>query len=196
MNYRLSAGMIMVETNDAIIFDMNKKYHQEYPEHSVLNRYTYHSNVWSRKAGILGELIFAEMYSTAILSKDWRYDFIYKGKKIDVKCKCRNVAPDIATHQASIFAYQARNKVVDIYYFMSTTKTFEKVWLCGYITKKQLLTHPFLEYWKKNAIDNSNGKQFRADTLSIGYEYLNPIDIDKINSKDYLDLGDDYWKYP
>jgi len=188
MEYQLSAGMIMVKTDSMLLSDMERVYQKLYPVRPALNWHTVYENEYSRKAGILGELVFAELYTGATKSKDLRYDFLYKGNRVDVKCKYRHVPPDRYNHEASIFEYQSSNKLVDIYYFMSTITGFDRVWLCGYITKKQLLAHPLLEHWKKNAIDNSNGKRFGADSLSICYEYLNPVDIDKINQRNYLSL--------
>lgn len=188
MDYELSARLILVHTGMAMLADMERIYKRQYPFRPALNSYTVHENEQSRKAGIIGELVFAEIYSTAKWSTDKRYDFLYKGNRVDVKCKLRNVPPDIYTHEASIFNYQSSNNRVDLYYFMSTIPSFEKVWLCGYITKKQLLAHPLLEHWKRNSIDNSNGKRFAADTLSIGYEHLYPVNIDKLNPKSYLGL--------
>lgn len=178
--------MIVVKTDSMLLADMERIYERTYPTRPALNCCTVYENEYSRKAGILGELVFAEIYSRAKKSTDRRWDFWYKGSRVDVKCKCRNVPPNKYNHEASIFEYQKRNSFVDIYYFMSTLKSFEKVWLCGYITKKQLLAHPLLEHWKRNSIDNSNGKRFAADTLSIGYEHLYPVDIDKLNPKSYL----------
>lgn len=180
--------MIVVKTDSMLLADMERIYRKLYPVRPALNWHTVHGNEYSRKAGILGELVFAELYSGAKKSTDLRYDFWYKGNRVDVKCKYRNVPPNKYNHEASIFKYQSGNKQVDLYYFMSTITGFDRVWLCGYITKKQLLAHPLLEHWKKNSIDNSNGKHFAADTLSIGYEYLNPVDIEKINQRNYLSL--------
>ena len=188
MDYQLSAGMIVVRTDSVLLSDMERIYRNLYPIKPVLNWHTVHENEYSRKAGILGELVFAELYNGSKKSSDLRFDFWYKGNRVDVKCKYRNVPPDRYNHAASIFEYQSGNNLVDLYFFMSTITGFDRVWLCGYITKKQLLAHPLLEHWKKNAIDNSNGKRFGANTLSIGYQYLNPVDIDKINQKNYLSL--------
>lgn len=183
MDIQLSARLILVHTDMILLADMERIYQKQYPYSPALNRYTVHENESSRKAGILGELVFAELYAAAKWSTDKRYDFLYKGNRIDVKCKLRNVPPDIYTHEASIFDYQSSNNRIDVYYFMSTIPTFETVWLCGYITKKELLAHQFLEHWRRNAVDYSNNKIFKADTLSITYKYLNKVDINKLDIK-------------
>jgi len=188
MKYKLSDGVIVVETDRAIRQDVDRLYEKQYGNKTPsLNSRTVHIREISRKAGILGELVFAELYKDARKSEDYAYDFYYQGKRVDVKCKYRNGEPDYRRNESSIYMYQVNNEAVDIYYFMSTCKNFEKVWLMGCISRSALLHHPQAVWWKKGDIDPSNKKVFEADTLNLPYIYLVPISIEQINPRVYHD---------
>lgn len=144
----------------------------------VLNEKTVYARKSSRLAGIIGEMVFVELYPQAEKSKDYGYDFLYNGLRVDVKTKCRHCPPRISD-QASVFSYQ-NGKRTDLLYFMSTTPEFERIWLCGWITITEFLHHPELERWRGGQIDTSNGMKFIADTLSLRYEQLNSIQLKKI----------------
>ena len=178
-------GFVVVETDRWVLAEMNGVYQMQYAKSNLLNSHTVHDNSLSRKAGVLGELVFSDLYGTAKQSTDMRWDFWFKGRRVDVKCKYRNFPPNKENNEASLFAYQVHNAKIEYYYFMSTVPNFERVWLCGYISRRELLEHPMREFWKKGAIDTSNGKEFKADTLSIGYGYLHPVDIEKITPRQY-----------
>lgn len=154
------------------------EYKSRFEKSNIVNGHTVYNRKRSRLAGILGELVFAELYPDAQKSKRLGYDFIRDGKRIDVKCKCRNYPPRI-TDQASVFDYQDKDQI-DIYYFMSTTPQFEKVWLCGWIGKEELLNHMQLERWLPGQVDHDNGMRFRSDTIALKYQYLHPILLGKL----------------
>ena len=151
----------------------------------VLNEQTVYARKSSRLAGILGELVFAELYPQAKKSKNLGYDFLYNGLRVDVKTKCRHYPPRISD-QASVFSYQ-NGKHIDLLYFMSTTPEFERMWLCGWITISEFMHHPELERWKGGQVDTNNGMKFIADTHSLKYEYLSPIRIEKIEREGVID---------
>ncbi len=154
------------------------EYESHFKNGSALNERTVYARKSSRLAGIIGEMVFVELYPQAEKSKDYGYDFLYNGLRVDVKTKCRHCPPRISD-QASVFSYQ-NGKRTDLLYFMSTTPEFERIWLCGWITITEFLHHPELERWRGGQIDTSNGMKFIADTLSLRYEQLNSIQLKKI----------------
>lgn len=156
--------------------EMERRFDSLHHSSNALNGRTVHRNRFSRMAGLLGEVIFEQLYPNAKLAKDISFDYLYKGRKIDVKCKLRNHPPRI-TDDASIFEYQLANCTADVYYFMSTTMDFERVWLCGWIRKLDLIQHPKRRVWKKGEMDKKNGKVFGADTLNLSYKFMNRIKV-------------------
>jgi len=173
-------GLVGVEVPDPILREMESEYVSKYPDQPVLNSHTVHKSSESRKAGILGELVFGWLYPESQKSEDLRWDFNHSGKRVDVKCKYRNVDPDLSKHEASVFYYQTSNRMVDMYYFMSTIPSFRIVWLCGYISRQMLVCHPNRKVWQKGETDPSNGKVFRENTVSVYYLHINRININKL----------------
>lgn len=168
----------MVRTEPDMLWEMERRYRRQYNDNPTLNHLTQVRKKDSRLAGILGEIIFERLYPTSIPSTDLRWDYWYKGKRIDIKCKLRRVPGNIM-QEASIYEYQFKNSKGEVYYFMSTMPTFQKVWLCGWIGKQEMINHPEAKHWKRNDKDYSNGKQFSADTLNLGYAYLRKPHFDQ-----------------
>ena len=166
-----SDGMPRVKVTPEMRREMEALYLEKFEKGNRLNSHTVSMKSESRKAGILGELMFQALYPTAMVSPVLAYDFVYKGKRVDVKCKCRTEAPSWS-QEASIYAYQLQKRGGDLYYFMSTTPQFEYVWLCGYISRNELLTHPRRKLWHAGEIDSANGKRFAMDTLNLKYTSL------------------------
>lgn len=161
---------------------MERIYQENYPDAPRLNRWTVHEQETSRKAGILGELVFAEMYPQASRAQYLSHDFDLTGYRVDVKCKYRTQRPWL-DQEASVFAYQLKNNWVDLFYFMSTEPAFYSVWLCGWISRAELLNHDKLIIWGKGDIDRSNGKRYMEKTYGIEYQYCHRIKPEKIASK-------------
>lgn len=142
----------------------------------TLNSKTVYQGEEYRIGGILGEVVFQRLFGNRAVQSpetDITYDFIINGKKIDVKCKCRNVPPK-PEFEASIFAYQLNKHfdLVDVYCFMSTTKSFETVWVCGYLGKNEWKDNPNGRLWKAGEVDPSNNVSCKKDTYSVKYKYL------------------------
>ena len=157
---------------------MEQTYLEKFPKSSKLNDKTVVDDPNSRKAGIIGEIVFdrytdGEADWVASYNKSVPYDFIYKGVKVDVKCKKRGVIP-LAKFEASIYEYQSAEyfSEVENYFFMSTIPPFDSVWLCGCSSKESWLANPNIVLWKKGVIDPTNHKEFVADTWSVQYKYL------------------------
>jgi len=153
-----------------------------FPSTFSLNSRTIHVTRHHRMAGILGEIVFKKLFREAIQSPSQSvpYDFILKGRRIDVKCKCRNVEPK-GDFEASIFDYQSGKgfEETDIYVFMSTTKKFKTMWVCGYSKKKDFMSDPNCVLWKKGDTDKRNNITFKADTWCLPYKNLRKFKNDK-----------------
>ncbi len=171
MNVDYSDGIPKIKVTPEMRSEMNAIYAQKFSQTNRLNGHTDSLKTDSRKAGILGELAFKELYPTAIISTVYDYDFIYQGKRVDVKCKLRSAPPDW-WQEASVYAYQLRKDRTDIYYFMSTMPQFEWVWICGYIERNELLFNPKSKYWHAGEVDQTNGKIFTQDVLSLSYKHI------------------------
>jgi len=147
----------------------------------LLNSKTVNGGEQYRIAGQLGEIVFQRLFGKQAIKspeKDIIYDFILNGKKIDVKCKCRNVPPK-PFFEASVFKYQLDKHFedVDIYVFMSTTKDFKTVWVCGYLGKAEWTDNPNGKLWKSGETDPSNNMTFKKDTYSVKYQYLEKFQL-------------------
>jgi hypothetical protein len=151
-------------------------YQREFSETNLMNSKTVYNRKESRIAGILGEMVFKTLYPEAVkVIQDITYDFDYKNLKIDVKCKIRKVAPTY-NFEASFFVYQSTGKFnADTYYFMSTTRDYQKVWICGWGSKDHILNHENMELWKAGTTDTNNGMSFKQDTICLKYKYLNKV---------------------
>ena len=157
--------------------DAEDEFKVRFSKSNLVNDKTVYDRKHSRVAGILGEIVFKKIYPNAIRSKDMTYDFDVNGVKVDVKCKYRTVVPR-QEYEASFFLYQLGEKFnAELYFFMSTVPSFEYVWLCGYMSKKDLLADPHTEIWKPGEIDKTNGMTFREDTVCLKYKYLNQVEI-------------------
>lgn len=157
-------------------------YRLEFPDNNLINSKTVYNRKRSRIAGILGEIIFQKLFPDALKSKDITYDFDWDNKKVDVKCKYRTVTPSLE-YEASFFLYQTKEKFkADWYIFMSTIPSFKSVWICGFITKKDILGHPNMEIWRHGEIDKNNGMRFIEDTVCLKYKYLDNFEY-KINEQ-------------
>lgn len=157
--------------------DAECEFDKRFSKTNLVNSKTVYDRKHSRIAGILGEIIFKKIYPNARKSKDMTYDFDVNNVKVDVKCKYRTVIPR-QDYEASFFFYQSDEKFnAELYFFMSTVPSFEYVWLCGYISKNDLLANPHTEIWKQGEIDENNGMTFREDTICLKYKYLNPVEV-------------------
>lgn len=180
MNLVVRNGLVGVEVPDPILREMESEYARMYPDQPVLNAHTLVKSPENRKAGILGELVFSKLYPECQKPEDLRWDFTVSGKRVDVKCKLRNVDPDLSKHQASVYLYQTTNRMVDLYYFMSTVPTFRVIWLCGYISRQELLSHPKRRVWNKGDVSPSNGMVYKDNTVDIDYQHIKRVDINKL----------------
>lgn len=171
-------GFVVYETTGEQVFQAKEIFSKRFSSSLSLNSKTIYNRMESRLAGIIGEIVYQSIFKEAEKTpdRDIPFDFYHDGKKVDVKCKFRKVDPK-PSFEASFFAYQMSGKFqsVDRYVFMSTKDNFSRVWICGYIDKKDFIDRAVL--WKKGQIDPTNRKVFHEDTLSVAYSQLNKYEM-------------------
>lgn len=176
-----------VKITPADLEQAGHEYQRMYKDMPILNSRTVHAKEESRFAGIIGEVVFERLYPKAVRMSlaypGLAYDFRYRGEHVDVKCKVRTSPPE-PEQEGSFFAYQVdeMKRLHVMLYFMSTTREFDRMWLCGFIHSKDFITHDRLQVWQKGEIDPSNGKQFAEKTYGLAYWHMYQINMDKIKT--------------
>tara|TARA_B100001063_G_scaffold198619_1_gene191235 strand:+ start:130 stop:660 length:531 start_codon:yes stop_codon:yes gene_type:complete len=132
-------------------------------------------------AGYLAEIALTKYLGCKNISCDkgrdkYDYDLIKDGRKIDVKTKRRTVDPK-PFFEVSI-AGTSKHQKTDTYAFISITFKekrgmgskaqyygVESIWLCGFMSKEDYFDKAI--FWKKGAVDPSNGFKVHADMYNI-----------------------------
>ncbi len=141
------------------------------------NRHSANGNKEQQFVGLVGEILTKNLFNIKhkfTQGFDGGYDFVYKKQKIDIKTMGRTVnVKDYFVH--NFIAFQ-ENYNCDLYIFNSLNKKNNKLNICGWITKKDLLNKSM--FYKKGTIrKRSNGTSFKmkADTYEIKNYQLNNI---------------------
>jgi len=141
------------------------------------NRHSANGNKEEQLVGLLGEVLTKQLFNIEhkfLNGFDGGYDFIYKENKIDVKTMGRTVnVKDYFVH--NFIAFQ-ENYNCDVYIFNSLNKKNNKLNICGWIKKKDLLQNSI--FYKKGSIrQRSNGTSFKmkTNTYEIKNNQLNNI---------------------
>ena len=132
-------------------------------------------------AGYLAEIALTKRLGCKNISCDkgrdkYDYDLIKDGRKIDVKTKRRTVDPK-PFFEVSI-AGTSKHQKTDTYAFISITFKekrgmgsqaqyygVESIWLCGFMSKEDYFDKAI--FWKKGAVDPSNGFKVHADMYNM-----------------------------
>ncbi len=132
-------------------------------------------------AGYLAEIALTKYLGCKNISCDkgrdkYDYDLIKDGRKIDVKTKRRTVDPK-PFFEVSI-AGTSKHQKTDTYAFISITFKekrgmgsqaqyygVESIWLCGFMSKEDYFNKAI--FWKKGAVDPSNGFKVHADMYNM-----------------------------
>lgn len=102
------------------------------------------------EVGALGEILVWDAYkSKTEYVGDYNYDMIIKKKKVDVKTKLQNMAPE-PYHRANIFAFNTRQKC-DYYCFVAILTDLSKGWIIGWKRKEDFFSEA--EFHKKGEVD-------------------------------------------
>jgi len=118
-------------------------------------------------AGALGEIILIDRYKKHIIDDNtYDFDLKIKGKKIEVKTKRQNNAPQ-SNYTYNIFAFNTK-QVCDYYCFIGINYENTEAWIAGWITKEDFLEKS--EFRKKGEVDNNNPRipfTFKGDCYCI-----------------------------
>jgi hypothetical protein len=164
-----------------MILDVDSKLKKEVwsflKENNIGNRSNANGNKEEQFVGLLGEILvkrhlnIEHNYSNGF---DGGYDFIYKGKKFDVKTMGRNVDPK--DYYVNNFICYQLDYECDGYVFCSLNKKTNKLTICGWVTKEELKSKGelFIKGQTRQRTDGSTFK-LKAPTLEIKNNKLNNI---------------------
>lgn len=144
---------------------------------NIGHRYKANGNKTEQYVGLLGEVIIKKHLGIDYKLQsnfDGGFDFIYKGKRIDVKTMGRKVYPK-PYYVNNFIAYQ-KHFNCDAYIFCSLNKINYDLTVCGWVTKEQLLKRAdiFEEGTVRERTDGSTFK-LKAPTYEIKNTQLNNI---------------------
>ena len=146
-------------------------------KNNIGNRHSANGNKEQQLVGLIGEVLTKNAFNIEhkfTKGFDGGFDFEYKGKRIDVKTMGRTV--DMKPYFVHNFIGFQKEFDCDIYIFNSLNKRTNKLELCGWVTKEELLDKSL--FYKKGYVRNrDNGTSFkmRADTYEIENRLLNNI---------------------
>jgi hypothetical protein len=128
--------------------------------------------------GLVGEVMTKKIFGVAHSFKqngfDGGFDFVHKDKKIDVKTMGRNV--DVKSSYVNNFISLQEHFDCDVYIFNSINKRKNKLTICGYVSKSELMEKAKL--YKKGSVrtrDDGTSFKMKADTYEISNSDLRPI---------------------
>tara|TARA_R110000868_G_scaffold314566_1_gene575496 strand:+ start:362 stop:862 length:501 start_codon:yes stop_codon:yes gene_type:complete len=133
------------------------------------NRLEANGNKEQQFVGLIGEIMVVNLFGLEYKFSqgfDGGFDFIYKGKKIDVKTMGRTVDPK--PYFVNNFIAFQKDFNCDYYIFTSLNKKTNELTICGYLSKEDLLKKSTL-YKKGTKRTRTNGTSFilKADTYEI-----------------------------
>jgi hypothetical protein len=145
--------------------------------YNIGTRYKANGSKEQQYVGLVGEVMIKELLQIDSSLKDGYdggFDLMYKGFKIDVKTMGRTCDPK--PHYVNNFIAMQEGFDCDLYIFNSINKKSNKLTICGYISKEELLTHSVLykEGEKRYRTDGSYFK-LKADTYEIENKHLKNI---------------------
>lgn len=129
--------------------------------------------------GIIGQSVLMELFDAGLIdgSKgfDGGKDILYNGIKIDVKTMGRTT--DMRSYYVHNFIGLQKDYDTDIYIFCSYNKTSNKLTICGWISKDDLIKKATL-YPKGTIRTRSNGTTFEifTDLYELANTTLNNVD--------------------
>lgn len=118
----------------------------------------------SNFVGKSAEYFFQLIYPDSIKVDNYDYDFIYQGKKFDIKCKMQVSLPK--EHWTfDIPAYQVNNQKNEVYQLFILLNNLTKIYDFGTITKEDFIKKA--KFFSKGTLVEENGYRYRIDTYSI-----------------------------
>jgi hypothetical protein len=133
------------------------------------NRLEANGNKEQQFVGLIGEIMVVNLFGLEYKFSqgfDGGFDFIYKGKRIDVKTMGRTVEPK--PYFVNNFIAFQKDFNCDYYIFTSLNKKTNELTICGYLSKEDLLKKSTL-YKKGTKRTRTNGTSFilKTDTYEI-----------------------------
>ena len=129
--------------------------------------------------GIIGQSIVMDLFGLGYVDGEKGFDdgvdFVYNGKKVDVKTMGRTC--DVCMDFTNNLLKAQTHFDTDIYLFCSYNKRNNELTVCGWISKEDCEKHRkfFAEgTWRTRA--NGTGFPSKADLYEIDMEYLNDVD--------------------
>tara|TARA_R110000824_G_scaffold28889_1_gene96610 strand:+ start:638 stop:1141 length:504 start_codon:yes stop_codon:yes gene_type:complete len=146
-------------------------------DNNIGNRSEANGSKEEQFVGLLGEVRVKEFFNIDHKFEngfDGGFDFIYKGKKFDVKTMGRNVDPK--PYYVNNFITYQLDYDCDGYIFCSLNKKTNKLSVCGWVTKNELKERADL-FIKGQTRKRSDGSVFKlkAPILEIKNSLLNNI---------------------
>jgi len=122
-------------------------------------------------AGIFGELVVAEVLD-AVHDPNLQYDIEYDDETYDVKTKRRWAKPK-PFYDCSVSDYNTEQDC-DYYYFVSTKKSYDELWLLGYLEHDDYYEQA--TFREEGEVDPDNGFEFKADCWNVPISDLKTLD--------------------
>jgi len=120
--------------------------------------------------GAIGEEMFQKFFPEAEFKDFNDYDFLYKGKKIEVKTKRCGGVPE-ANYSASVSLGKRKDfQKCDIYFFFRCHRDTREGWSCGWLTREEFLKLKRLR--PKDSKAKSNGHVFKDDCYNVFHHQL------------------------
>lgn len=146
-------------------------------QHNMGTRSQFNGSMEKQYAGLIAENMVREYNNLPYkfnIGFDGGYDFILKGKKVDVKTVIRNVDPK--PHYANNFVAYQEDFDCDQLYFTSINKKTSTLWLCGTISKAKFMRKASF-YYKGETRKRDDGTlvTLGAPLYEITNRELNPI---------------------
>ena len=137
------------------------------------NTYSIRQDEAYKIAGNLGEVVFSHTYPSAIRisHNDTEADFIYKGKRLDVKTKRTTVNPK-PHYEVTISSYQ-KDFNADIYFFYYFNYSENLIWSLGWLTKTDFFQKA--RFMRKGEIEQYNNWKISEDCYIAKIADLNKI---------------------
>ena len=163
---------LVKDTNDYVEFDVDDKLIQEaYARNkSFFSKYghagTHRKNVEKqRMTGYLAEVAIKKTFDCLEYSNSDVVDFLYKSKSFDSKSQGCNTVP--LPHYVGTLYEEQDKRNADFYIFSRVKNDFSKVWIIGFISKKDFLTKSTL--MPAGTVNNN----FTYDNARYELEYNN-----------------------
>ncbi len=125
--------------------------------------------------GALGEMVFKHTFTSAKKVESYDYDFIWQGRRVEIKTKSANTPPT-ENMDISVPVYSLEKQDCDSYVFVRILNDLSKAWILGGITKDAFIERSVLY---KKGFKDLNGYVFLWDAkvMKIGqlrglYDYL------------------------